>query len=549
MSAVDWIGVAALLSATMGLLAGLRRFQVARKPGPELVRKLFHICGGLLGLSLPWIFTSIVPVLLVCAAVAALFVALRLVPALRSGAGQVLLGVQRESVGEFCYVASFCLLFWLARGDKLLYSIPILIVALADAMAALIGQEYGKRPLHIAGATKSVEGLVTFFLVAFFCVHVPVLMWGGTPRAESLLVAVDVAAMVMMAEAAAWRGLDNLLIPLWGYMVLKSLLLMDWTQLAVHLVFLLSLSGFMVRMRDRTTLGDDALMGAVLWGYVVWAVGGWSWALAPLLQLAAASTVTRVVPLDALRPLRFPVVLANAAGSIPWLLAYRQTGELATYVPFAACFGANLAIGALVRAKFHEPGMRMLRAVSYCTALGMAIVLPSMLAVYRLSPMTAVGIASALISIPVAVVIFHYMEPRLAQLPFDYPRFARQAAAVAAASLVAFGSAQALLWALRPIDSPIRTRVSTPARVLAHRSSSSATAPSSNSSTTSEPPSSNHPLCAPFSTRAPGTKSCRTDPTVRAPTSTMAIVPKASESRHVIIRQFRAQKGTFQFRA
>jgi len=227
MTATDALKVLAVLAATATAYAGLRVFQVKWKPEPELVRKLFHIGGGAIGLSLPWLFEDVAPVLALGVLVAGALVALRLVPQLRSGLGQVVFGIKRQTIGELCYLASICLLFWLTSDNKLLYSVPLLILAFADAFAALIGEQYGKLRLHMTGDRKSFEGALAFFLTAFFCVHVPVLLWGGTTRLESLMIGVDLSILVMMAEAAAWWGLDNLIIPVWGYMLLKSLLQMD----------------------------------------------------------------------------------------------------------------------------------------------------------------------------------------------------------------------------------------------------------------------------------------------------------------------------------
>ena len=119
MTAVETFKALLLLVLAAGAYAGLRLLQVRFKPEPELVRKLFHISGGVLALSLPWLFDRMTPVLVLGAVVAAALVALRVVPKLRSGFGQVLFGVERQTIGELCYLASICLLFGLAGNDKL----------------------------------------------------------------------------------------------------------------------------------------------------------------------------------------------------------------------------------------------------------------------------------------------------------------------------------------------------------------------------------------------------------------------------------------------
>jgi phytol kinase len=435
----DWIGVLALLGVVATLFGGLRLYQLKAHPRPELVRKIFHAGGGLFGLPLPWLFDDVAPVLLLGVLVTSGFVAMRFVGRLRSGVGQVLFGVKRESIGELCYIISMVLLFWLARGDKLLYCVPLLMLALADTAAALVGEEYGKLQIHAAGGPKSVEGAAAFFLTAFFCVHVPVLLWGGTGRVESLLIAVNLSVMVMLAESAAWWGLDNLIVPLWGYMLLKSQIRMDAGELSTDLGFVLSLGFIMGLWRKRTTLADDTLFGAALWGYVVWAVGGWRWTMPPLIQLLSYATVTLKTPTDQLRRFRFPVVLAQIVGSVFWLLVFRESGAGALFYPFLSCFGANVAIIALVRHKFAMPELSWRRATSAGVARGMVVVLPSVLVMDGLTLHTAVDFAASLIAVFTATVIFYRVQPALSTFPVDGWRWTRQAAIVTITSTLALG--------------------------------------------------------------------------------------------------------------
>ena len=437
MSAGDWWGILSLLGVVSVLLGGLRLYQKIAQPEPELVRKLFHASGGLFGLPLPWIFNDVRPVALLGALIAGAFVAMRFVRSLRGGVGQVLFAVKRESIGELCYIASMVLLFWLARGDKLLYTVPLLMLALADTAAALVGEEYGKLQLHVAGGPKSIEGAVAFFFTAFFCVHVPVLLWGGTGRVESLLIAVNLGIMVMMAEAAAWWGLDNLIVPLWGYLLLKSQIGMDVAGLASDLLFVVALASILWLWRNRTTLSDDTLMGAALWGYVVWSVGGWRWTLPPLIQLFTYATVTFRTPMDSLRVFRFPVVLGQIAGSVLWLFIYRESEEPVFFYPFTACFAANVAIIALVRHKFTVPEVSWPHAISASVKKGMIVVIPSVLAMDGLTLKALFDMSGCLAAVLAATAIFYELQPALSTFPVDGPRWLRQAAIAAGASALA----------------------------------------------------------------------------------------------------------------
>jgi phytol kinase len=191
--------------------------------------------------------------------------------------------------------------------------------------------------------------------------------------------------------------------------------------------------------RNRTTLGDDALFGATLWGYVVWTVGGWRWIAPPLIQLLAYATITYRAPADQLRGFRFPVVLAQIAGSVVWLLIYRESEAQAVYFPFVACFGANVAIIALVRHKFAVPDLPWRRALSANVAKGMLVVVPSVLVMDGFTVAAALDIAACLIAVYAAAAIFYRMQPGLADFPVDAGRWVRQSLAVSATSTLALG--------------------------------------------------------------------------------------------------------------
>jgi phytol kinase len=444
----DYLAVTAVLIVAAILFGLLRLYQVKASPPPERVRKMFHVLGGVFGLALPLIFDHFAPVLLLGMLVLVAFAAMRLSTRLRHSVGQVLFGVRRDSIGELCYIAGILLLFWLTRGNYILYAVPLLMLAIADTAAALIGEQYGRIYFHSAGHPKSIEGAVAFFFTAFFCVHVPVLLWGGAGRLESLLISVNLSVMTMLAEAASWLGLDNLIIPLWGYMLLKSQIRMDAVGLSSDLAFVLGLGLIVWLWRDRTTLTDDTLCGATLWDYVVWSVGGWRWTLPPLILLLSYATVSFGTPSDRSRQFRFPVVLAQIAGSVVWLLIYRQSAEPAVFYPFVSCFAANVAIIALVRHKAAVPDLRWCPAIFVNAAKSLVVVIPSVLVMDGINLQALFNIVGCLVAVLVATVFFYELQPGLATFPVDASRWARQATIVAVASTLAYYRALPQLGAL-----------------------------------------------------------------------------------------------------
>jgi phytol kinase len=81
----------------------------------------------------------------------------------------------------------------------------------------------------------------------------------------------------MLLEAISWRGLDNLLIPLGGFILLRTYLMMQLPLLVLNLAVVTLLVAFVLVWRRRTTLSHSALITGALFGYMVWTVAGALW--------------------------------------------------------------------------------------------------------------------------------------------------------------------------------------------------------------------------------------------------------------------------------
>jgi phytol kinase len=286
-----WAGIAAFLGMLALLTGAIRLWQRIAQPAPELPRKLMHIGTGLLTLAIPWLFRENWPVLLLGATSLTAMTALRLLPALRAGTGQILHAVQRESLGELCFPVSVTVLFVLAKGDWVLFTIPMLVLTLADAAAALIGVRYGHNRYRAADGRKSREGSAAFFAVAAICAWVPLHLGTGMEPLAVALAALLIGLLVMLIEAASWRGLDNLFTPLLTFALVVVFRRLEIEALVVRLIVLALIAAGAFALRRRTRLDTGALLGTVLFVYVCWALGGWSWVAAPALLLAVHAVV------------------------------------------------------------------------------------------------------------------------------------------------------------------------------------------------------------------------------------------------------------------
>lgn len=188
-------------------------------PPVECTRKFVHFAGGLVVAAFPWIFQSPWTVLALAAAFAGVLQIGR-----RTGVLHSVHGVERRSAGDLYYPLAVFLLFLLARDTPVVYLVSVLTLVVSDALAAILGSEYGRRIYLAEQDRKSLEGSVVFLLVTFLIVQLPLLLMTGTDRAACVLIAVQIALIVASFEAISLRGSDNLVVPLATYYLLLKIL-------------------------------------------------------------------------------------------------------------------------------------------------------------------------------------------------------------------------------------------------------------------------------------------------------------------------------------
>jgi phytol kinase len=215
-----WIGLA-LVMTIFGILFAIFSV-IGDLLHPEVLRKGLHISLGLTALSFPWLFETVWPVLVVGVISIMGFLGVRLgLPLLRPLAHK-LAGITRVSIGEYCFIIATCVVFIFAADDPVLYSIPILVLSLADAAAALVGTRYGHHWYRTWDDYKSIEGSTAFFIVAFACIFLPLVLFTHASVNLSASVAGLVALATTVLEASMGRGFDNLLVPLGALAAIKA---------------------------------------------------------------------------------------------------------------------------------------------------------------------------------------------------------------------------------------------------------------------------------------------------------------------------------------
>jgi phytol kinase len=434
-----WLAIAVALSAFLTLFVIVQALGRAGGVSSEATRKILHAGSGLLTLTFPFLFREVWPVALLTIASAALLAATKFIPALRRTMGRAVSGVERTTLGEIYFPVAVVWLFWMTRGEHpLLFVIPILMLTLADATCALVGARYGLTKYE--GASKSFEGSVAFAVVAFFCVHVPLLLWSPVGRLESLLIASTLALVVMLLEGSAWRGLDNLFIPIGGYFLLRVYLTLDADQLAARLIVTLVLVAVIVIARRSTTLEDDSLVAGAFLCYITWALMGWAWLVPPLVIFVGYKWLSPVTADNSRRMHGVPAVLSVWAPAIIWIVVARATADATLLLPFTLVFATHLAVFGVSRLAHQFPARPLAGLAARAIVVSWTIVLipylltlglyrPSVLAVLVAGPAVAIG-----------SVVFERLQPDIRNTQQDARRWIIQAGAAALASVTGWAA-------------------------------------------------------------------------------------------------------------
>lgn len=425
------------LGAFVLLFAGLQLYARATSPEPETTRKLFHTGSGILTLSFPFLFREAWPVFLLTGASAVLVATVKFVPALRRRYGTVANRVDRTTMGEVYFPLAVAFLFaWTLGANRLLFVIPILMLTFADATCAVVGRRYGMTRYH--GANKSLEGSVAFLVVAFFCVHVPLLLWSDVGRVESLLAAATLAMLVMVLEGSAWRGLDNLFIPIGGYFLLRAYLLMDAPALLTRFLITLALVLLVLIARHRTTLEDDSLALGAFLCYVAWALMGWLWLVGPLAILIGYRWLSPPTPDNSRRMHGVAAILSIWAAAVCWIALASASGDRTLVFPYTVVFAAHLAMFGMSRLAYQFRGMAIPRLFWRAVLTSALVVLGPLVVAVSPSARNLYLAVAGVAAVAFGTLIFIQVNRTIRDLPQNPRRWISQAGAAVVASSTAW---------------------------------------------------------------------------------------------------------------
>jgi dolichol kinase len=136
--------------------------------------------------------------------------------------------VKRKTYGDILYSVAILCCAYVGR-EPWIFTISILLLAVADGGAAIAGRLWGMRNQYrVMGffcLQKSVLGTLTFFVLSLVCVAVGWTSGGGDVIGDNLLVAfiiLPISSTVL--ENIVPYGFDNFVTPLSATLLLNSLL-------------------------------------------------------------------------------------------------------------------------------------------------------------------------------------------------------------------------------------------------------------------------------------------------------------------------------------
>lgn len=432
------IGIVLLV---LGALLGIVRFAQRRWSwNPELSRKAVHVCMGLVCALFPWLFHQAWAVALLAGGAVLALLAVRRLPFFKARFGHVLGGVERESWGELLFPPAVAFVYWLAHGSVLLYCVPVIILTLADATAALVGTRYGFARYETDDGWKSLEGSSAFFIVAFLCTAVPLWFGSGSGRIEVLLIASIMGFILVLIEAIAWRGLDNLFIPVASYVCLVRLLQFSWPVLLVHLTVLMAIIVALACWSTLTRLTQSAMIGAALLLFVTWAAADWRWLIAPVVT---GIGYTLLCQERIKNPHRHTVHAIACIGGVAlcWIALWQVAANVHSVYAYGVAYGTNLGMIGLTHFARHTISRSLITAILKGIALSFWLMATPYLIVWRDNPKAIQMAIGALVILSTALAAFAVWQPALAESPQDGDRWTRQGVISAAASALAFSFA------------------------------------------------------------------------------------------------------------
>ncbi len=314
---------------SLAVLLGVSAMMVSKKMiRGESARKLVHVGMGLICLTFPWLFTSVMPVF-VLAGIAVISILILRMTKLRRTIGASLFSVNRLSVGELIFPLAVAWLFALSHRHEshsiLFYTIPILLLTFADTVGALVGTKLGNRIYTTAAGKKSLEGSLAFFVAAFACTFIPLAIYTNYEPHHISCIALTIALLMTAVEGISGMGMDNILIPIGSYFLIDYYTEMSTQSLWIRVICMLSLLLLMLWTCKKHIMNGGAILTGAIFCFTAFMLGSWLCFCACMILFVRHMMTIHKIPEEQKHTLSIDTILAISAPALVWLTLSKQS--------------------------------------------------------------------------------------------------------------------------------------------------------------------------------------------------------------------------------
>lgn len=292
----DWIFLVIFFTALLSVI-GFAEFVRRRLHwSPETARKSAHILTGVLVSLTPFVLQSMWPMLIL----SIIFALLDLL-AVQKGLFPGMHGLKRQSYGTVYYPISFAVLVVLLwNHNKLVLVTSMLIMALADAAAATVGENVkNPRVLHFGPEKKSLQGSLAMFFSTFLIVFISMRFFSFINQESLSLViilwiAFIVALIATASELISVQGSDNLTVPLSSAFTLYYMLTNPVSErlgftIGVGLALVVAFTSYKLKFLDAGGAIVTFLLASLVFG-----IGRWTFSVPILAFFILSSTLSKI---------------------------------------------------------------------------------------------------------------------------------------------------------------------------------------------------------------------------------------------------------------
>ena len=206
----QFLNIFYLAGAYLILFASAEVLYIKFKVKAEFTRKYVHVVTGLLTLLFPPLLQNHWFVLILCGSFFVILIA-----SIRFNFLKSINAVDRDTLGSLFYpiIVYGCFLVFDYFNQYLFYYIPILVMAICDPIAALVGKTWPMGRFKIIGQSKTLSGSAGFLVSSLIVSFILIVSFTDVDIIAALMISFAVAFSTTIIEAVSYKGYDNLTIP------------------------------------------------------------------------------------------------------------------------------------------------------------------------------------------------------------------------------------------------------------------------------------------------------------------------------------------------